>query len=88
MALSLKVTAYIQQNRDVIEQSLGHMHYVPQGRSPTLFVPTQEFFYDTSVTQWEEVEFVVKEINNNLDVAFVTGSQLFLILQFEQATPL
>ena len=80
----LQVTAYVKQDGEVVEQSLGHMHYVPQGRSATLFVPTQKTFYDIAVTKWEEVEFVVKEIKNNLDVSFASVGELFLILHFKQ----
>ena len=81
----LKVTATIQQDGQGVEQDLGVIQFEPEGRTDTLYVPTQEFFYNTSVSEWGEVEFTVKEFSKNLNAPFVTSRDLYLILQFQQA---
>ena len=40
----LKVTATIKQDGEGVEQDLGVIQFVPEGRTETLYVPTQEFF--------------------------------------------
>ena len=81
----LKVIATIQQDGQGVEQDLGVIQFEPEGRTDTLYVPTQEFFYNTSVSDWGEVEFTIKEFSKNLDVPFVTSRNLYLILHFKQA---
>ena len=81
----LKVTAVIkQEGGERVKQDLGVIDYEPEGRTETMFIPKQEMFYHTSVSEWGEVTFTVKELFTRIDVPFVKNQHLYLILHFQQ----
>ena len=79
----LSVTANMTANKETVTQSLGHVHYAPQGRERYAFSPVQENFYELATTYWDEVEITMKELDDNL-VNFQADSQCLIRLYFKK----
>ena len=80
---SLTVTTSVTANKETVMQSLGHVHYAPQGRERYAFSPEQDFFYELATTHWDEVEITLKELDNTL-VKFQSDKQCLIQLHFRK----
>ena len=83
MSRALQVQAKIKHDSVTFVQSLGHVHYAPQGRERCWFKPVNEIFYEAPFSQWGEVEFTLKELDSTL-VKFQPDSQCVIVLHFKK----
>ena len=80
---ALQVQARISYDSTTFVQSLGHVHYAPQGRERCWYKPGIETFFEVPFSQWGEVEFTLKELDNTL-VQFQSDSQCLIVLHFKK----
>ena len=80
---ALQVQAKISYDSTAFVQSLGHVHYAPQGRERCWYKPGHEIFYEAPFSQWAEVEFTLKELDSTL-VKFQPDSQCVIVLHFKK----